>query len=1027
MIDRIIHWSLHNRLIVIALALVLLVWGGYTTLKAPVDVFPDLTAPSVTVVTEAHGMPPEDVEKLITFPIESAMNGASGVRRVRSNSGIGISVVTVEFDWETDVYLARQMVSERLQTLQNELPADVGAPQMAPVSSIMGEIMFLALSSAEHSEIELKTTADYTIRRRLLAVPGVAEVISTGGEVKQFQVVVEPAALIAHDLSLETVTEALSGSNMTASAGFVTQNQQEFLLQGVGRITSASDIEQTVVAVNGGVPILVRDIAEVTIGGALRRGTAAFNGEEAVVLGIQKQPNTNTLKLTEQLDSVIADINASLPEGMTLHTDTFRQADFISTSISNLNNALRDGAILVIAIMFIFLFSARATGIALVAIPLSLLVAVLTIRYFGGSLNTMTLGGMTIALGALVDDAIIVVENVVKRLRENVSKPEPERASRLQVIAQATREIESSIVFATFIIVLVFLPLFFLTGVEGRLLQPLGVAYIVSILASLAVAITVTPVLSYFGLSGSKSLLASHDTRFIRLLKDGYRPFLSGSLKHPKLLLGSASVVLVIALLGAWQYGRGFLPEFNEGSLTVSVVTVPGTSLEKSDSIGQRVEEILLSEPEVVATTRRTGRAERDPHAQQVFASEIDVKLQMQERSKEELLTSLRQKFFYLTGTNVIIGQPISHRIDHMLSGTRANIAIKLFGSELYKLREIGAQIESIVKEVPGAVDVAMDQQAEIPFVTFDFKRAQLAQYGMTVEQASHALETVFAGSSVSRILEDQASFDLVVRYPYSYREDIETVRDTLIRTPSGAIIPFSAIASIEKTRGANTITRENVQRNLVVMANVSGRDLISVVEDIEQRLDESLTLPTGYYVEYGGQFESAENANTRLMLLGAAVIVGIFLLLLTAFNSAQEAFLVMLNLPLALIGGIAGIYFAGGVINIAVIIGFITLFGIATRNGVILVDYIKQLRAQGVALIAAINQAAEERLVPILMTALATALALVPLSLGLGEPGSEIQAPMAIVILWGLISSTVLNMMIIPAGYYLMHRSATD
>ncbi|WP_258808104.1 efflux RND transporter permease subunit [Pseudidiomarina sp. CB1] len=1027
MIDRIIHWSLHNRLIVIALALVLLIWGGYTTLKAPVDVFPDLTAPSVTVVTEAHGMPPEDVEKLITFPIESAMNGASGVRRVRSNSGIGISVVTVEFDWETDVYLARQMVSERLQTLQNELPADVGAPQMAPVSSIMGEVMFLALSSAEHSEIELKTTADYTIRRRLLAVPGVAEVISTGGEVKQFQVVVEPAALIAHGLSLETVTEALSGSNMTASAGFVTQNQQEFLLQGAGRITSASDIEQTVVAVKAGVPILVSDIADVMIGGALRRGTAAFNGEEAVVLGIQKQPNTNTLKLTEQLDSVIADINASLPEGMTLHTDTFRQADFISTSINNLNSALRDGAILVIAIMFIFLFSARATAIALVAIPLSLLVAVLTIRYFGGSLNTMTLGGMTIALGALVDDAIIVVENVVKRLRENIAQPESERASRLHVIAQATREIESSIVFATFIIVLVFLPLFFLTGVEGRLLQPLGVAYIVSILASLAVAITVTPVLSYFGLSASKSLLAAHDTRFIRVLKNGYRPFLQGSLQRPKLLLGGATVVLVIALLGAWQYGRGFLPEFNEGSLTVSVVTVPGTSLEKSDSIGQRVEAILLSEPEVVATTRRTGRAERDPHAQQVFASEIDVKLQMQERSKEELLTSLRQKFFFLSGTNVIIGQPISHRIDHMLSGTRANIAIKLFGSELYKLREIGAQIESIVKEVPGAVDVAMDQQAEIPFVTFDFKRAQLAQYGMTVEQAAHALETVFAGSSVSRILEDQASFDLVVRYPYSYRDDIDTVRDTLIHTPSGAIIPFSAIASIEKTRGANTITRENVQRNLVVMANVSGRDLISVVEDIEQRLDESLILPTGYYVEYGGQFESAENANTRLMLLGAAVIVGIFLLLLTAFNSAQEAFLIMLNLPLALIGGIAGIYFAGGVINIAVIIGFITLFGIATRNGVILVDYIKQLRAQGVGLTAAINQAAEERLVPILMTALATALALVPLSLGLGEPGSEIQAPMAIVILWGLISSTLLNMMIIPAGYYLMHRSSAD
>ena len=1023
MIDRIIQWSLHNRLIVIALALVLLVWGGYSTIKAPVDVFPDLTAPSVTIVTEARGMPPEDVEKLITFPIESAMNGASGVRRVRSNSGIGISVVTVEFDWETDVYLARQMVSERLQTLQNELPADVGAPQMAPVSSIMGEIMFLALTSEAHSEIELKTTADYTIRRRLLAVSGVAEVISTGGQVKQYQVVAKPDALIANDLSLDDVTKALEGSNMTSSAGFVKQNQQEFLIQGMGRIESQSDIEQTVIANRGGTPVLVQDIADVEVGPALRRGTAAFNGRSGVVLGIQKQPNTNTLELTDDLDRVINDINQSLPEGMTLQTDTFRQSDFIETSIGNLNSALRDGAILVVAIMFIFLFSARATGIALVAIPLSLLVAVLTIRHFGGSLNTMTLGGMTIALGALVDDAIIVVENVVKRLRENLAKPAAEQLSKLKVIAGATREIESSIVFATFIIVLVFLPLFFLQGVEGRLLQPLGVAYIVSILASLLVAITITPVLSYYGLSGSKSLLASHDTRFISALKASYRPILNGSLQRPKLLLSSAGVLLLIALLAVFQFGRGFLPEFNEGSLTVSVVTVPGTSLEKSDAIGERVERILLDEPEVVATTRRTGRAERDPHAQQVFASEIDVKLSMQSRSKEALLESLRQEFFFLTGVNVIIGQPISHRIDHMLSGTRANIAIKLFGNELYKLRQLGAQIESLVKEVPGAVDVAMDQQAEIPFITFDFKRAQLAQYGMSIEQASHALETAFAGTSASRILEEQATFDLVVRYPYRYREDIESLKNTMIKAPNGAVIPFSAIADINKTRGANTITRENVQRNLVVMANVSGRDLISVVDDIEQRIAQSIDLPTGYYIEFGGQFESAESANTRLMLLGIGVIIGIYLLLLTVFNSAKEAFLVMLNLPLALIGGVAGIYFAGGVINIAVIIGFITLFGIATRNGVILVDYIKQLMAKGVELTDAIKQASEERLVPILMTALATALALIPLSLGLGEPGSEIQAPMAIVILWGLISSTVLNMVIVPAGYFLLNR----
>lgn len=1018
MIDRIIQWSLQNRLIIVALAAGLLFWGGYTTLKTPVDVFPDLTAPSVTVVTEAHGMPPEDVEKLITFPIESAMNGASGVRRVRSNSGIGISVITVEFDWETDIYLARQMVSERLQTLQNELPADVGAPQMAPISSIMGEIMFLALTSANHSELELKTTADYTIRRRILAVPGVAEVISTGGEVKQFQVVVHPEALIAKKLTLEQVTSALEQANLTSSAGFVTQNDQEFLIQGLGRIESLADIEQTTIATNNGQPVLVQDIATVQIGAALRRGTGAFNGDSAVVLGIQKQPNTNTLALTEKLDQVIADINSTLPSGMTLHTDTFRQAEFIDTSIGNLNTALRDGAILVVAIMFVFLFSVRATGIALVAIPLSLFVAVLTIRYLGGSLNTMTLGGMTIALGALVDDAIIVVENVVKRLRENAAVATEQQVSRLRVIAQATREIESSIVFATFIIVLVFLPLFFLTGVEGRLLQPLGIAYIVSILASLIVAITITPVLSYYGLGTNKSLAKSHDTRFIAGLKKGYRPILNWSLANPRKLLAGACIVLVITLVSLSQFGRGFLPEFNEGSLTVSVVTVPGTSLEKSDAIGARVEEILLSEPEVVATTRRTGRAERDPHAQQVFASEIDVKLAMQERSKEEMLTSMRNKFFFLSGTNVIIGQPISHRIDHMLSGTRANIAIKLFGSELYKLRELGQQIEGLVSDIPGAVDVAMDQQAEIPFVTFDFDRYQLAQYGLSIEQASHALETAFNGTVVNRILENDATFDLTVRYPDRYRQDFDALKDTLITLPSGAIIPFSAIATIQKSRGANTITRENVQRNIVVMANVSGRDLVGVVEDIQRTLVDSVELPSGYYIEYGGQFESAESANTRLMLLGIGVILGIYLLLLTAFNSAKDALLVMLNLPLALIGGVLGIYFSGGIINIAVIIGFITLFGIATRNGVILVDYFKQLTEQGMQVTEAVRQASQERLVPILMTALATALALIPLSLGLGEPGSEIQAPMAIVILWGLISSTVLNMMVVPAVY---------
>lgn len=1027
MIHRIIQWSLQNRLISIIAAIVLLVWGTYVTSQTPVDVFPDLTAPTVTIVTEAHGMSPQDVEQLITLPIESAMNGASGVRRVRSNTGIGISVVIVEFDWETDIYLARQMVSERLQTLQNDLPSDVGVPQMAPISSIMGEIMFLALTSAEHSEIELKSVADYDVRRRLLAVPGVAEVITTGGEVKQFQVIVRPQDLLAHKLSLDDVMTALANSNVTASGGFVTQNSQEFLIEGLGRLESIQAIEQSVVAAHDGRVVLVNDIADVAIGGALRRGTGAFNAEPAVVIGIQKQPNANTLALTEQLDDVIEDMNRTLPDGMRLETNTFRQSEFIATSIDNLTSALRDGAVLVIAIMFAFLFSARATGIALLAIPLSLLVAVLTIRYFGGTLNTMTLGGMTIALGALVDDAIIVVENVVKRLRENAVLAVEKQRSRLAVIAEATREIESSIVFATFIIVLVFAPLFFLSGVEGRLLQPLGIAYVVSILASLLVAITITPVLCYFGLSNNKSILTAHDTRLIRWLKNSYRPILTWSLDNPRKLFSAGTIGLIIALVAAVSFGRGFLPEFNEGSLTISVVTVPGTSLEKSAAIGQRVEKILLQEPEVVATTRRTGRAERDPHAQQVFASEIDVKLAMQDRSKEQLLAALRSQFQRLAGTNVVIGQPISHRIDHMLSGTRANIAIKLFGPDLYQLRQLGGQVESLVQEVPGAVDVAMDQQAEIPFITFRFQREKLAQYGLTAAAAAHILETVVAGSAVTTILEGQASYELVVRYPESYRQDIDALKSTLVRLPSGAIAPLEAFSSIQQTIGANSITRENVQRNLVVMANVSGRDLVGVVEDIEATLDANIQLPSGYYIEYGGQFDSAESANTRLVLLGILVVIGIFLLLFSAFGSAQEASLVMLNLPLALIGGVIGIYFSGGIINIAVIIGFITLFGIATRNGVILVDYFKQLVDGGVAVEQAVKQASEERLVPILMTALATALALIPLSLGLGEPGSEIQAPMAIVILWGLISSTLLNMLVVPAAYlYLARRSVT-
>lgn len=1017
MIDRMIRQSLANRALVLAAAALLLLWGGWSLRQTPVDVFPDLTAPAVTIVAEAQGMPPEEIEILVTFPIETAMNGAAGVRRVRSNIGVGISVTTVEFDWGTDMYRARQIVTEKLQQASTELPPELPQPILAPVTSIMGEIMFIALLSDRHSEMELKTAADWTIRRRLLAVPGVAEVIPTGGETRQYQVIAQPERLAAYRITLNELLDSVRDTNQNAAAGFVTENHQEFLIRGFGRVRDIHDIDATFITERGGIPVLVRDVATVQIGAAPRRGTGAYKGTAAVVLGIQKQPGVNTLVLTETLESVIADIERALPNGMRIETDAFRQANFIQVAMNNLSAALRDGVILVVIIMFVFLLSSRATLIALTAIPLSLMVAVLLIQYFGGSLNTMTLGGMAIALGALVDDAIIVVENIMRRLRENLDKPSDSRHTTLDVVFNATREIQGSIVFATLIIILVFLPLFFLQGVEGRLLSPLGFAYIASLAASLLVALTMTPVACYWLLPNSKAAIQQHDSRLIAWLKNQYRPVLQASLRYWRSILTTSIACLLLALIALMAAGRAFLPEFNEGSLTVSVVTLPGTSLETSSDIGARVEQVLLQQPEVIATARRTGRAELDPHAMEVFASEIDVTLKMQERDKAELLAALRQSFAAFPGTNIIIGQPISHRIDHMLSGTRANIAVKIFGEELSELRRLGKQIETRVKTISGTADVAMEQQAEIPYITLRFDREALARYGLRVGDVSEAVETAFTGTDIGRILEGQAGFDLVVRYPDDVREDLQAIRQTLMTTASGAQIPLGAVADIQRERGVNNIGRENVQRKLVVLVNVAGRDLVSVVEDIRSAINADIPLPAGYHVEYGGQFESAESAGLLLTVLGCVVITGIFLILMVAFRSARDTALVMLNLPLALIGGVIGVWLTDDIVSIASLIGFITLFGIATRNGVILIDHIRRLVYDyNLDPLTAVRQGAEERLVPILMTALATALALVPLALARGEPGSEIQAPMAIVILFGLLSSTSLNMLVVPA-----------
>ena len=1020
MIGHIIAWSLRNKLFVVLAGVLLLAWGGWQAARTPVDVFPDLTAPAVTVVTEAHGMAPTDVENLVTFPIETALNGAPGVRRVRSATKIGLSVVTVEFEWGTDLYRARQVVAERLQLARATLPPDIPAPAMTPAASIMGEILFIALASDKHDGLALKNVAEQVLKRRILAVPGVAEVLPIGGDTQQFQVTVKPERLAAYNLTLDEVVQALRESNQNASAGFYVEAGQEYLIQGQGRIVVLDDIAETVITVRDGQPVLIRHVAEVGIGAAPKRGVGSHNGKPAVVLGIQKQPGANTLELTDRLDRSLADIQAGLPAGMKIERHIFRQADFIKTSIDNLLVALRDGAILVVAIVFAFLLSARATLITLVAIPLSLVAAILSMKALGATINTMTLGGMAIALGALVDDAIIVVENIVRRLRDNLAKPESEQHTVLQVVFDATREIQGSIVFATLIIMLVFMPLFFLSGVEGRLMVPLGFAYVVSLAASLLVAITVTPVLAALVLPRSKIVRQNVEPRFLHAIKGGYRRVLDATLTRWKGVTLVSVLALVASLVALSFAGRAFLPDFNEGTLTVSTATLPGTALEESDRLGQQVEQILLSHPEVVATARRTGRAEGDPHAMDVSASEMEVTLKMRERSKEAFLAALRADLASIPGTQIVIGQPISHRIDHMLSGNRSNIAVKIFGPELPELRRLTGEIKALVQTVDGAVDISDEQQGDIPFLTLRFRRDALARHGLSIRQVAETVEMAFSGMAVSRVQQGQASYDLAVRFDPSAKANIDAIRSTLVTTASGARIPLSALADIRNDRAPYYITRENVQRKMVVMANVAGRDLASVVDDIRRNVAAQVKLPAGYHVEYGGQFESAEEAGRTLLFLGVGVIVGIFLLLFVAFRTARDALLVMLNLPLAIIGGVIGVFAAGGVLSVASIIGFITLFGIVTRNGVMMIAHIHHLvEHEGVGdATEAVRRGAEERLVPILMTALAAGLALVPLALAAGQPGSEIQSPMAIVILFGLGSSTLLNMIVVPALY---------
>ena len=1017
MLDRIIQWSLRNRVVTLFGAAVLLAAGAWTALTLPVDVFPDLTAPTVTVLTEAHGMAPEEVETLVTFPIETAVNGASGVRRVRSSSAQGISIVWVEFDWGTDIFRARQIVSEKLQLVGPQLPGDLDPPVLAPVTSIMGEVLLVGLTSEEQTPMEVRSAADWIVRKRLLSIEGVSQVIPIGGRVKQYQVWVRPEAMRSYDVALSEVLEAAAGSNENAAGGIYQESGREILIRGLGRARTVEDIARTVIATRGGAPVLLGDVADVQIGPAPRFGTASVDAEPAVILSIQKQPNANTLALTERIDEELEAIQAQLPAGMTIDQGIFRQASFISLAVENVIEALRDGAILVVVILFLFLWNLRTTGISVLAIPLSLAVAVLAMKALGVTINTMTLGGMAIAIGALVDDAIIDVENVFRRLKENRLKPETERRPALAVVYEASKEVRGPILNATLIITIVFLPLFFLSGVEGRMLRPLGFAYIVSILASLAVAVTVTPTLCYYLLPEAKVMEKEGESWLVERLKDAYAKMLSVVMDRTRLVIGAAAVLLALTLAAFPFLGRGFLPEFQEGTLVISAITVPGTGLDTSDEMGRRIERILLEHPAVAGTSRRTGRAELDEHAQGANAAEIDVRLDLSEAELEDVLEDLRADLAVVPGTNVTIGQPIGHRIDHMLSGTRASIAVKLFGPDLYELRRLAERIRASIEGVPGVVDLSVEQQADVPQLRIYADRQAMAQYGVTPARLAEAVDVAFAGEAVSEVREGQETYDLVVRFDEASRGSAERIRAALVDTPLGPKVPLAQLAEVRQERGPNTISREDVQRKIVVSANVAGRDVGSVVEDIQEGIAQAVALPKGYFVEYGGQFESAREATRTITLLSLLSVVLIFLVLYKEFASSRAAFLVMVNLPLALTGGLVAVFlFLEGELNVAALVGFITLFGIAVRNGILLVSHYIQLLGEGKSLREAVFQGSMERLNPILMTALTAGLALIPLALGGGEPGKEIQTPMAIVILGGLLTSTFLNMVVVPA-----------
>ena len=1026
LLNGIIRFSLNNRMVILVIAALCLVAGIYSTMHTEVDVFPDLNAPTVVVMTEAEGMAPEEVERLVTFPIETAVNGATNVRRVRSSSATGFSIVNIEFDWGTDIYKARQIVSEKIAMVGADLPENVGNPTLGPQASILGELMIIGLTADTTSMQDLRTIADWTIRPRLLSTGGVAQVAVMGGDIKEYQILMDPGKMRRHGVSMDEVIYAVKGMNQNASGGTLYEYGNEYIVRGLLSTNDIDELKKAVVKTSeNGLPITLDAIADVRIGPKTPvLGVASNDGKPAVLLTVTKQPNTNTLALTGRLDNALGELKANLPADVKINSQIFRQSRFIDSSIDNVKKSLIEGAIFVIIVLFIFLMNWRTTIISLISIPLSIVFSLLAIRWMGLTINTMSLGGIAIAIGSLVDDSIVDVENVFKRLRQNREKPENERESVIKVVYEASKEVRMPMLNSTLIIIASFLPLFFLSGMEGRMLKPLGITFIISLMASTLVALTVTPVLSSFLLGSQNSDKTGREPALVRWLKKYYGKALNWSLGHKKTILCGVGALLVAAVVMFFTLGGSFLPAFNEGSFTISISTVPGISLEESDRMGRTAEELLLSIPEIKTVGRKTGRAELDEHAFGVNSSEFECPFELGKKTRKQLTEEVRRKLAVLPGVNIEIGGPISHRSDAMLAGTQASIAIELFGSDLNKMYEIGQKIKTSISGVEGIADINVEQQVERPELNITPKREMLARYGISLPEFAEVVRVMMEGEVVSTVYEGNRSFDLTLKVNDDARSSIERISDLTIDTGDGKKVPLSYVADIKSSAGPNTINRENVSRKLVVSCNATGGELAKAVGAIREKIAENIELPEGYHIEYGGQFESEERASKTIALVSIFSIFIIFMLLYGEFKNISQSLVVLLNLPLALIGGVFAIFFTDGILSIPAIIGFISLFGIATRNGMLLIDRYNVLASEGHSREEAVMIGSLDRLNPILMTAITSALALLPLALGGDLPGNEIQSPMAKVILGGLFSSTLLNGFVVPVIYLINSKS---